>query len=104
MRQGGQGSKDQASISKALREGTESGPRWQGVEINMFAFGWASFANLMAALKGKLGKVPSRITHRPALRKRAGILRRAGILPGVESAFAQSLRPRLFPATETVSG
>jgi hypothetical protein len=30
----------------------------QGVEINMFAFGWASFANLMAALKGKLGKVP----------------------------------------------
>lgn len=24
----------------------------------MFAFGWASFANLMAALKGKLGKVP----------------------------------------------
>ena len=98
MRQGGQGSKDQASISQALRKGTESGPRWQGVEINMFAFGWASFANLMAALKGKLGKVPSRISHRPAL------LKRAGILPGVESAFAQSLRPRLFPATETVSG
>mmetsp|Transcript_72584 Transcript_72584/g.193962 ORF Transcript_72584/g.193962 Transcript_72584/m.193962 type:complete len:234 (-) Transcript_72584:112-813(-) len=32
----------------------------KGVEINMFAFGWASFANLMAALKGKLGKD---ITH-----------------------------------------
>jgi solute carrier family 35 protein E1 len=28
----------------------------KGVEINMFAFGWASFANLAAALKGKLGK------------------------------------------------
>jgi len=28
----------------------------KGVEINMEAFGWASFANLAAALKGKLGK------------------------------------------------
>jgi|Transcript_1529 solute carrier family 35 protein E1 len=28
----------------------------KGVEINMYAFGWASFANLAAALKGKLGK------------------------------------------------
>ena len=28
----------------------------KGVEINVFAFGWASFANLAAALKGKLGK------------------------------------------------
>ncbi|KAJ1473402.1 triose or hexose phosphate/phosphate translocator [Baffinella frigidus] len=28
----------------------------KGVEINYFAFGWASFANLAAALKGKLGK------------------------------------------------
>eukprot|EP00960_Hanusia_phi_P068283 766805-Hanusia_phi.AAC.2 len=28
----------------------------KGVEINVFAFGWASFANFAAALKGKLGK------------------------------------------------
>jgi len=28
----------------------------KGVDINMAAFGWASFANLAAALKGKLGK------------------------------------------------
>jgi len=28
----------------------------KGVDINMMAFGWASFANLAAALKGKLGK------------------------------------------------
>eukprot|EP00281_Chroomonas_sp_CCMP1168_P029946 CAMPEP_0206241596 /NCGR_PEP_ID=MMETSP0047_2-20121206/16579_1 /ASSEMBLY_ACC=CAM_ASM_000192 /TAXON_ID=195065 /ORGANISM="Chroomonas mesostigmatica_cf, Strain CCMP1168" /LENGTH=333 /DNA_ID=CAMNT_0053666501 /DNA_START=20 /DNA_END=1021 /DNA_ORIENTATION=+ len=32
----------------------------KGVEINMYAFGWASFANLAAALKGKMGKD---ITH-----------------------------------------
>jgi solute carrier family 35 protein E1 len=32
----------------------------KGVEINMEAFGWASFANLAAALKGKLGK---EVTH-----------------------------------------
>ena len=32
----------------------------KGVEINMAAFGWASFANLAAALKGKLGK---EVTH-----------------------------------------
>merc|ERR1740130_551406 len=28
----------------------------KGIDINMMAFGWASFANLAAALKGKLGK------------------------------------------------
>mmetsp|Transcript_35568 Transcript_35568/g.71245 ORF Transcript_35568/g.71245 Transcript_35568/m.71245 type:complete len:342 (-) Transcript_35568:95-1120(-) len=28
----------------------------KGIDINYFAFGWASFANLAAALKGKLGK------------------------------------------------
>jgi solute carrier family 35 protein E1 len=33
----------------------------KGVEINVEAFGWASFANLAAALKGKLGKD---VTHK----------------------------------------
>ena len=33
----------------------------KGVEINMAAFGWASVANLAAALKGKLGKD---VTHK----------------------------------------
>eukprot|EP00286_Rhodomonas_abbreviata_P019789 CAMPEP_0181310646 /NCGR_PEP_ID=MMETSP1101-20121128/12700_1 /TAXON_ID=46948 /ORGANISM="Rhodomonas abbreviata, Strain Caron Lab Isolate" /LENGTH=338 /DNA_ID=CAMNT_0023417295 /DNA_START=52 /DNA_END=1068 /DNA_ORIENTATION=- len=28
----------------------------KGIDINYFAFGWASFANLAAALKGKMGK------------------------------------------------